>query len=199
MASMEGQVSADYTFIGDNKISLSIPSAFNSGYYLINGVGLFRYINGTSYDETFTEMNIPNSIDKNADTAQANGLVKESSDPVPEQASYDSVVKEAEQPEEEQEVLSNESYSQLVSKFNVTSEGSLSIFITFEDEKGKAIADAGDHIKAVIFSPEDEQFELTPSENGTFTIEFESIDPGNYVIRYLGLTTETPKVQITAL
>ena len=199
MASMEGQVSADYTFIGDNKISLSIPSAFNSGYYLINGVGLFRYINGTSYDETFTEMNIPNSIDKNADMAQANGLVKEASEAASEQVSDNTINKEPEKPQEEQELLSDETYSPLVSKFNVTSEGSLSIFITFEDEKGKVITDAGDHIKAVIFSPEDEHFELTPSEDGTFTIEFESIDPGNYVIRYLGLTTETPKVQITAL
>ena len=131
--------------------------------------------------------------------AQANGLVKEAPEPTPEQVSDNTINKEPEKPQEEQELLSDETYSPLVSKFNVTSEGSLSIFITFEDEKGKVITDAGDHIKAVIFSPEDEHFELTPSEDGTFTIEFESIDPGNYVIRYLGLTTETPKVQITAL
>lgn len=198
MASMEGQVSADYSFIGDNRISLSIPSSFNSGYYLINGVGLFRYINGTSYDETFTEMNIPNSIDKSSDSSQANGLVKESAKSLPEQVSSNIAIPNDEQPTEDTKPSLTDSFSPLVSKFNVTSEGRLSIFITFEDEKGKVISDASDYIRAVIFSPDNEQFELS-SCGDTFSIEFESIDPGNYIIRYCGLTNETPKVQITTM
>lgn len=57
--SLERFVSYDYEFLHSNCIAISIPEYFKSGYYFVNGVGLFRYVsdddlktyNGKAYDE----------------------------------------------------------------------------------------------------------------------------------------------------
>ena len=43
--------SIDYEFLRSDIIAVTIPEYFQSGYYVINGFGLFRYVNGDSYDE----------------------------------------------------------------------------------------------------------------------------------------------------
>lgn len=57
--SMERFVSYDYEFMHSTFIVIEIPEYFKSGYYFVNGVGLFRYVadddadtyNGKAYDE----------------------------------------------------------------------------------------------------------------------------------------------------
>lgn len=57
--SFERFVSYDYEFLHSNCIAITIPDYFVSGYYYVNGVGLFRYVtdedldtyNGEAYDE----------------------------------------------------------------------------------------------------------------------------------------------------
>lgn len=57
--SFERFVSYDYEFLHSNCIAITIPDYFVSGYYFVNGVGLFRYVsdadegnyNGEAYDE----------------------------------------------------------------------------------------------------------------------------------------------------
>lgn len=56
---LERFVSFDYEFLHSNCIAITIPEYFKSGYYFVNGVGLFRYVsdedlsayNGEAYDE----------------------------------------------------------------------------------------------------------------------------------------------------
>lgn len=56
--SMERFVSYEYEFMHSNFIAIQIPEYFKSGYYFVNGVGLFRYVsdedvgkyNGEAYD-----------------------------------------------------------------------------------------------------------------------------------------------------
>lgn len=56
---MERFVSYDFEFLHSNCIAIQIPDYFKSGYYFVNGVGLFRYVsdqdkgtyNGMAYDE----------------------------------------------------------------------------------------------------------------------------------------------------
>ncbi len=58
--SMERFVSYEYEFMHSNFIVIQIPDYFVSGYYFVNGVGLFRYVtdedlltyNGEAYDAT---------------------------------------------------------------------------------------------------------------------------------------------------
>jgi hypothetical protein len=57
--SMERFVSYEYEFMHSNFIAIKIPDYFVSGYYFVNGVGLFRYVSdedaakysGAAYDE----------------------------------------------------------------------------------------------------------------------------------------------------
>lgn len=57
--SLERFVSYEYAFMHSNFIVIEIPDYFVSGYYFVNGVGLFRYVadkdagryNGKAYDE----------------------------------------------------------------------------------------------------------------------------------------------------
>ena len=58
-SSLERFTSYNYEFMHSNFIVISIPDYFKSGYYFVNGVGLFRYVsdedvstyNGNAYDE----------------------------------------------------------------------------------------------------------------------------------------------------
>lgn len=45
--------SNQYSFVGSNVMKITIPEYFKSGYYCINGMGLFRYVaDGDSYDNS---------------------------------------------------------------------------------------------------------------------------------------------------
>lgn len=46
-------------YIDNDLIEINIPTYLNSGYYRVNGSGVFRYVKGTEYDEN-TDFNIPN-------------------------------------------------------------------------------------------------------------------------------------------
>lgn len=48
----------DMTFIDDNLVEVNIPAYFKSGYYFMEGFGLFRYVDGNSWDEK-TDFNDP--------------------------------------------------------------------------------------------------------------------------------------------
>lgn len=64
MCSYQIYNSTDYTYKSSKIIEVTIPSFFNSGYYSINGSGLFRYVKGSSYDDDtdFSVLNVsPNS------------------------------------------------------------------------------------------------------------------------------------------
>ena len=50
--SMEQFVSYDYEFLHSNCIKINIPEYFKSGYYFVQGVGLFRYV--SEQDAKFT-------------------------------------------------------------------------------------------------------------------------------------------------
>lgn len=51
-----------YSFVGDGIITINLPEDLKSGYYCINGAGLFRYVaNSTSYNDN-TNFNDPGVI-----------------------------------------------------------------------------------------------------------------------------------------
>ena len=60
MCSYQVYTSKDYQYQSSKIIEVSIPSFFNSGYYSIDGSGLFRYVKGDSYDDNtdFSILNI---------------------------------------------------------------------------------------------------------------------------------------------
>lgn len=55
---MEYFSGAEVTLINGNLSAITIPEYFKTGYYFVQGVGMFRYVNGTSWDED-TDFNEP--------------------------------------------------------------------------------------------------------------------------------------------
>lgn len=59
MTSMAAYQDSDFEFLKSKILKINIPSWYNSGYYNINGKGVFRYVKGDSYNDS-TDFNIPN-------------------------------------------------------------------------------------------------------------------------------------------
>jgi hypothetical protein len=59
-ASYQDYVSNDYTFLSTNIIKVNIPEWFNTGYYCLDGEGMFRYVIGDKYDKK-TDFNVLNN------------------------------------------------------------------------------------------------------------------------------------------
>ena len=49
--SMEGFQTVDAVLLKGNVAKIKLPDYMKDGYYCINGMGIFRYVNGTSYDK----------------------------------------------------------------------------------------------------------------------------------------------------
>ena len=58
LAAMKTYNLSDYTFLESKVLRIDIPRSLPTGYYLVNGKGLFRYVAGSSYDED-TDFNAP--------------------------------------------------------------------------------------------------------------------------------------------
>lgn len=57
--SMESIKSYDYDFLHSNVIRVKIPEYFKSGYYLVNGIGFFRYLKDSDIGRTDVFINDP--------------------------------------------------------------------------------------------------------------------------------------------
>ena len=65
LASSEGHHIDKFDFSGDKTVEFKFPSYYNSGYYLINGFGLVRYIADDKVkDDDKIDMNVPNVYPK---------------------------------------------------------------------------------------------------------------------------------------
>ncbi|WP_195942248.1 hypothetical protein [Mediterraneibacter faecis] len=75
--SMERFISHEYAFMHSNFIAIEIPDYFVSGYYFVNGVGLFRYVTGED-EETYNGKAFDPGIDWNTPmiTYNEDGTVK---------------------------------------------------------------------------------------------------------------------------
>lgn len=60
MGSMEVVKSTDYVYESEKLIRIEIPKEFHSGYYMVNGAGVFRLVRGNEYIEGQTDFNEPN-------------------------------------------------------------------------------------------------------------------------------------------
>ena len=59
LTSMEVTEVTNYSFLRSKILEVYIPQNFNSGYYRVDNVGVFRYVVGTSYSDN-TDFNVPN-------------------------------------------------------------------------------------------------------------------------------------------
>lgn len=82
MASMDGATLTDYTYASDNVIEFKFPSSYQSGYYLVAGYGVVRYIaSGDGYKESM-DMNIPNAASAETDSSADSGTEEQPVDEI---------------------------------------------------------------------------------------------------------------------
>lgn len=74
-ASYQDYVSNDYTFLSTNIIKVNIPKWFNTGYYCLDGEGMFRYVIGDKYDKK-TDFNVLNNNPEENENGENSGEQK---------------------------------------------------------------------------------------------------------------------------
>ena len=125
LGSMQVYESNDYEFLSSNIVKVNIPEWFNSGYYMINGLGLFRYVVGSSYDES-TNFNVPNE--------EGDGIIEESTEEMEfestEMTDYENTgTNENEEQYEKLEIEDDET-----AEFEIKSDGDKRVVIQENDE-----------------------------------------------------------------
>lgn len=78
LGSMETYETPNYDFVKQYVVKVEFPDWFNSGYYMINGCGIFRYVNGTTIDNS-TNYNIAN-VNPNADISLQSSAMTDDAD-----------------------------------------------------------------------------------------------------------------------
>lgn len=182
LGSMDVFQTNDYIFLTDNVMQLQIPEHFHSGYYLINGIGLFRYVVGNDYTET-TDFNIANiDPDKQETSTVTYADGKESI------AEIASVGKDT---EFNSTAPRNDNKS---STFNVIEPGEITVYISFTI-KNNLMGDGMPDVNATIVSPKGTKYKMLENNEGLY-LTFEAEDIGTYTINYEDLDVRIPNVVI---
>ena len=171
--SYQTTTSTNYSFDGDkNVITIGIPSYFNSGYYNINGMGMFRYVAaGNSYDDS-TDFNV---INQDPDDAKDSVSYDSSSDTLNDSK------------------LSNDKST---ATFNVSETGQLALQITFTLKDGYVDGDGLPDVTAVVTYPSGgKSKEFSQNDEGLY-LSFNADEVGTYTITYYDLNARIPEVSV---
>lgn len=180
---MEKSKTLNYVFEKDkNIITIDIPDGYQNGYYLINGVGMFRYVNGTEYSE-LTDFNVPNPeevIDVKAINENKPEKAVEFNEQTMEQSSeiYD---------------LKNEAKQ----SFTVRTPGKLIVNITFSNPDLPEDVMVGDvpEPKAYIEDPRGVRYNMA-QKNGNLYLEIDAEMSGKYYVVFSDLYGRIPNIKV---
>ena len=173
LGSMQVYESNDYEFLSSNIVKVNIPEWFNSGYYMINGLGLFRYVVGSSYDES-TNFNVPNE--------EGDGIIEESTEEMEfestEMTDYENTgTNENEEQYEKLEIEDDET-----AEFEIKSDGDKRVTIISSEVQGDGDGGVPD-IAATITDKNNNVYEMKPQE-GKLMVEIPGAIKGNYKISF---------------
>lgn len=176
--SFEAEVLHDYTFADDKIVEIKIPEEYNSGYYMINGTGLFRYSKNNEPIEKIDQWNRPNansqkyvdSSDYGIETQTESTFNNPEPTPVPDAP---------------------------VNSMDVTAPGKIKIDITVY--KDGSIINVSDYpsIAAIISGPDGSNYGFSKTQNG-FTTIIDAKTVGTYTIHYSNMQGFTTNVSAEA-
>ena len=180
LGSFETAHGIDYTFKSKKLIEIEIPEWFNSGYYLINGQGLFRYVKGDSYDDS-TDFNIPN-VNPN-EKKENTTLQKEnsSSSTGSAQSSPNSYLDEY---ESEYDDLDGAVYStQSTYSFNIDNPGQLTMIARFKLKDGYSDSE---HPKpaGTMITPSGQEYSFTSDGPNVLSLSIYADVAGQYTVSF---------------
>ena len=172
MASMEVTKDTDFSFESETIINLQIPETFNSGYYMVNGVGLFRYVKGSEFDEN-TNFNEPNVTDSESDSTSPDSDYP--SDTIaPSLPSYEPAESEVDLTEYSFE-LSETGFVTVYANITGTSESEITV---------------------VVLSPSGNRYVMS-KVGSSFETTFEVSEIGTYTMQFYNLGSASADVNIT--
>lgn len=177
LGSFEVEENYDYDFESQYLINIPIPETFNTGYYMINGAGIFRYVKGSSFDES-TNFNIPNIYkDSNfEDDNNPSSIVS----PSPNDTEPDY----------------QEMPDGVTSSFEVSSAGTISVEIAFTIPGSTEYVDPSG-VTALITKPDGGTLMmLIDSDAGVIHRTFDAME-GEYIIEYYDLDNKEPHVEVS--
>ena len=172
LGSMETTETYDYAFEEDNLIKINIPDFFNTGYYMINGAGLFRYVKGDSYSDStiFNNPNVP-----------------------PEGAQYATINQEQVQENLEFAMNAAEEEEGTERTFTIKKEGSVNVQVSFTIPGNYGEGDGLDDVAATIEAPNGGSMYMIQQADGSLARQFKA-QPGTYTITFYNLGIREPHI-----
>lgn len=184
----------DYNMNEDGYLTIKIPDDFWSGYYFINGFGLFKYINhpaGQGSDDI--DLNTPYILEQDKETGEvklnpANGQKLTKVTGTSENATYD--------PENEEEEATAES------DLPITNTDPFTVILTYTDNKDAKMAPVvslidPDGVVYDFISNTDNKNTLianvTTGKIGTWTVKMSGLNNRKWKVNYVKSTTITPE------
>ena len=164
LTSMEYYETVDYSFMQSQLLEIHFPEHFNSGYYLVDGYGLVRYVNGTSYDKD-TDFNIPNK-----EPEEGEGNVANTSTGVDSGETNSGNIEQTEDPE----------HNGIYEKITIANNGTYNIVVEYED-KGSDIT-----VPAGVFYNNDRAYHLNETGRGVLSNTVE-LKAGEYTLMLTGM------------
>lgn len=177
-ASMETTETINFTFENETIASIDIPEYFNSGYYTINGYGLFRYVKGKTYNEN-DDFNVPNVPDE----------------------SYGNIDNSISDVSTGENFSAQDTEAYATRTVNIKEEGTykITLDIEFEDDTANGFDGLLETSARVINPSETRKWVFEEKENGDLTITFEAEETGAYNIYIDNLDYRTVKVDFEKL
>lgn len=167
MISMEGITDTDYNFEQNYIINIKIPEQFHSGYYVVNGQGMFRYIasEDVGKDIDSIDFNIANNID----SEELNNNAADSN-------------------------LENKQYEVFSSMqsagsdcFTLDKKGKVTVNVGFEI-LGDKVGDGLPEVEGVCYSPSGDSYEMAWDEElQILYLTFDAKEVGEYTIEFFNL------------
>lgn len=210
LGSMEVSKSNNFSFEDETIINVPVPDDYNSGYYMINGNGLFRYVNDTSFND-FTDFNIPN-INTETEQVYLSDLFEKN----PSEWTEEEILTQIENgyitEEEAQKLFKDLDTKQKADEianaglvqhidydnsFSLTKEGKVNVKITFTVAEGAEQKEVDiSKVSAVLVSPSGETKLQMRKSGQTLTLDFDATEVGIYQIMYYDLGVNIPKITV---
>lgn len=202
LGSMEVLTDLNYKFDDEYLLGISLPADLKTGYYSINGQGLFRYVAESTYNKN-TNFNEPNETDKEKeesyesqryadenvelDLTRENDVkgTKEERQEVLEKANktLESVAKDAEDLVYPQTKQFN---------VNVTGDGYFRIKVLLTGSE-----DAKSHVTGTVSTPAGETTKLSRSNNGDLSAVLSADIDGRYIVMLYDISDEIQAKVVT--
>ncbi|MBO4847138.1 MAG: hypothetical protein J5525_12710 [Lachnospiraceae bacterium] len=197
MGSMETQETLNYAYEVKDVIHIDIPSNYHDGYYMINGRGIFRYVDD-KYDPerelAELDYNIPNAEEDSNAIATINYKKVDSENPSVTDKRFESKFSSVYDGNEG--LLTTEEGGEVSSKFTINRAGEVTVEVEFTVPSSASSVDLPP-VKGKIVTPNGTKYLMGINADGGLVATFNADKTGDYIIEYDGLEVRVPHVTIS--